>query len=302
MAWKSQDEKTLQFKCEELEMSRKIMWNGKNYERLINFIGPKDNITALDIGCGTGYIIRQIGKHTKNSKLFGVDISDEFIEAAKSLSLSEKLDIKFIQDSVYTLPFPDEYFDLVTSQFVLLNLESPDDAIDEVYRVLKHGGKFVCVETPSNTRLIYDSSVPGEIIELEHLINKLITDKWGNKGVDKDIGLRIPELFKNHHFKQIDIEGYFNIKLGSYPYVLEGIKERALYMVKMLERQERRLSGLVEDGLLTEQQKEKYMGFYRKKRNDVYSDPSLAMDDMSIHGSLCLMTSGIKQVNNTGEL
>lgn len=294
MNWKSQDENTLKFNPNELEISRKYIWDEKNHKRLMEFIGARDSIKVLDVGCGTGYIIRQVAKASQNSELYGLDIAQELLDHASILATSENSNITFLKGSIYDIPFPDNYFDLVTGQFVLLNIDSPEVTIKEIFRVLKPTGKFVSIEPPTNTRIIYDSHVPEEIIKIEHLVNESITKKWANSGIDKNIGLRIPELLNKQGFKNIDIEGYFNIKLGSYPYTLEGIVERSTSLLQMMERQERRLSDLVKDGVLTIEQKNAYMKFHRDKRTNIIQNPEIALNDMSIHGSLCLMACGYK--------
>lgn len=292
--WKSQDQNTLKFNPNELETSRKYIWDTKNHKRLMEFISAQNNTNILDVGCGTGYIIRQIANEVSGSKLFGLDIAKELLEFAEKISKEEGKEISFIQGNIYSLPFPDNYFDLVTGQFVLLNIEKPENAIEEIYRVLKPGGKFVSIEPPTNTRIIYDPSIPEDILEIEHTITSSVTKQCSDKGVDKNIGLRIPEMLNKHGFKDIDIEGYFNIKLGSYPYNDEGIIERAISLLEMLKRQERRTSELVSEGKMSEQDMNRYLTFHKNKRSSVIENPKLAYNDMSIHGSLCTMICGFK--------
>ena len=51
--------------------------------------------------------------------------------------------------NAYDIQYPDNYFDFVTCQTLLLHLDNPEKAIKEMYRVLKPGGLLLCVE-PDN--------------------------------------------------------------------------------------------------------------------------------------------------------
>jgi len=91
----------------------------------------------LDVGCGNGDFILELEKLGFDA--CGVDINED-----------HNLNDKFIKINLQTerYPFPDNYFDLVFSKSVIEHLREPDFLFDEVYRVLKPGGTFICL-TPS---------------------------------------------------------------------------------------------------------------------------------------------------------
>lgn len=59
--------------------------------------------------------------------------------------------LQFIHGNAMELPFPDETFDYVTIGFGLRNVPDYNQVIQEMYRVVKPGGKVVCLETSQPT-------------------------------------------------------------------------------------------------------------------------------------------------------
>lgn len=99
---------------------------------------------VLDLGCGIGGPARMLAAEF-NCKVTGIDLSHEFIRTAKALSSLVGLQDKteFIQASALDLPFEDEYFDMVWTQHVQMNIEDKRTFYSEAHRVLKQEGKLV---------------------------------------------------------------------------------------------------------------------------------------------------------------
>lgn len=94
----------------------------------------------LDIGCGNGEItshFEQLGM-----VVYGLDISDSAIGNLNNDSFKKYN----LNNTNY--PFGDNEFDFIFSKSVVEHLREPDILIDEAYRMLKHGGTFICM-TPS---------------------------------------------------------------------------------------------------------------------------------------------------------
>lgn len=103
-------------------------------------ITPLSNKKVLDVGCGTGWLFKQLirfGADPEN--MCGVDLLPEAIEEARKIST--KIDIR--QGNADTLPFGDESFDLV-AQFIMFSSILDDvmrkDVAEEMLRVLKNNG------------------------------------------------------------------------------------------------------------------------------------------------------------------
>lgn len=98
---------------------------------------PK-NLSILDAGCWEGYVSRYLAKQWH--KVTWVDLSSFLIEAAQQIKInSESYQIW----DVTHLDFPDASFDVVISNFVLIDMKNPVKAIEEISRVLKVWGRFI---------------------------------------------------------------------------------------------------------------------------------------------------------------
>ena len=102
---------------------------------------------VLDVGCGEGRHIFGCLNEFQNIFCIGIDQDIPSLSKCKEgLEFFKELDSKatvFMQGSVYKLPFENNSFDLVICSEVLEHLEDYHAAIDEIYRVLKPGGKFL---------------------------------------------------------------------------------------------------------------------------------------------------------------
>jgi len=100
----------------------------------------------LDIGCGTGFhleFLEKMNKEMENkskdkqkNELYGIDVSDEMLKIASKKLKNSAL----MSASAEKLPFPDERFDTVLCVFMVLNMCDYEKVMQEIYRVLKHGG------------------------------------------------------------------------------------------------------------------------------------------------------------------
>jgi demethylmenaquinone methyltransferase/2-methoxy-6-polyprenyl-1,4-benzoquinol methylase len=103
----------------------------------------------LDLCCGTGdmtFALRaQAGK--SNPKLWGADFSHAMLRRAHAKSLDRSSAgvhsamPRWIEADALRLPFPDEYFDLITLAFGFRNLADYDAGLREIARVLRRGGE-----------------------------------------------------------------------------------------------------------------------------------------------------------------
>jgi len=104
--------------------------------------------TVLDVGCGHGYGTAEMAKHAAD--ITGADYSAPTVEAnnARYKAFSN---LRFVQNKVPPLNFPNESFDVVTSFQFIEHLETRSEFIREAYRVLKHGGVLL-LSTPNVKR------------------------------------------------------------------------------------------------------------------------------------------------------
>lgn len=104
---------------------------------------------SLDVAGGTGDIAFRIVKRggaLVHTTVFDINASMLEVGEQRAIKkgLSEKLD--FIEGNAEELPFEDNSFDAYTIAFGIRNVPKMEKAIGEAYRVLKPGGRFLCLE------------------------------------------------------------------------------------------------------------------------------------------------------------
>ena len=96
---------------------------------------------VLDAGCGDGVLSCMLAH--EGAEVYGIDISRKALEVAKKRCRNAR----FYHASIYSLPFPDKFFDHITCLEVIEHLADPDKALTELKRVWKGSGKII-ITTP----------------------------------------------------------------------------------------------------------------------------------------------------------
>jgi len=100
---------------------------------------------VLDIGSGIGEFLELY------PDAIGIDMNPDCVASCL------KKGLKCIEGSAYHLPFDDGFFDGVLLNNVLEHLERPEDALAEIWRVLKRGGSLI-IEVPGEKGFRYDKT------------------------------------------------------------------------------------------------------------------------------------------------
>jgi ubiquinone/menaquinone biosynthesis C-methylase UbiE len=103
--------------------------------------------TILDIGCGGGRTVDKLAAVATQGKVYGVDYSDESVEATKRTN-ARWIDLGRVEirnASVSQLPFPADTFDLATAVETHFWWSSLTNDIREVFRVIKPGGTLLII-------------------------------------------------------------------------------------------------------------------------------------------------------------
>lgn len=112
---------------------------------------PDESTRVLDAGCGTGQTAAYIAKEY-SCHVTALDNNEIMVVKANERFTAEKLQLKAMEGSVEELPFPDDYFDIVLSESVMLFTDM-DKTISEFSRVLKPNGKLLAVEIAMETKM-----------------------------------------------------------------------------------------------------------------------------------------------------
>ncbi len=102
---------------------------------------------ALDIAGGTGDLALAFSKKVgKTGQVVHTDINEAMLRVGRDRLLDVGVVLPTVVCDAEKLPFPDAYFDLVSVAFGLRNMTHKDQALAEMCRVLKPGGKLLVLE------------------------------------------------------------------------------------------------------------------------------------------------------------
>jgi len=111
--------------------------------------GARAGMKILDIAGGTGDLTLRFSRIVgKEGQVTLADINDSMLKVGRD-KLTDKgavANIDFVQANAECLPFPDNYFDIITIAFGLRNVTDKDAALRSMQRVLKPGGKLMVLE------------------------------------------------------------------------------------------------------------------------------------------------------------
>ena len=115
-------------------------------KNLINMMNPSPKNNLIDVACGTGDIGKLFLENTKNNTpITCVDPNKGMISKGKE-KLNKYKKINWIIAPAEKLPSTDNTFDYYTISFGLRNAKNINKTLSEAYRVLKPGGRFLCLE------------------------------------------------------------------------------------------------------------------------------------------------------------
>ncbi|HHW20758.1 MAG TPA: ubiquinone/menaquinone biosynthesis methyltransferase [Thermodesulfovibrio thiophilus] len=192
-----------------------FIWRGKMADQVV------DNNThlVLDLASGTGDSAIALLKRGVN--VIGLDISFEMLKTGankikkkysrQSQLFNKKISFFPVTGSGYQIPMRDSFVDAVTSAFGIRNMHDTEDALREIYRVIRPEGRVVILEF----------SLPESFIRKPYLfyLKKIIpvmASMLSVKSAYEYLGKSIEEFYKPSEFvRLLDICGFKNIKAFS---------------------------------------------------------------------------------------
>ena len=213
------------FNCP-MEKKEAFKFTGEDAENYDFYLGPilfepyarylaskidTTSVTAvLEVACGTGRVTRHIRKTLPaDIKLTVTDISNDMLNVAKRGLGKEN--IGFQAEDAQNLSFADNSFDLVICQFGMMFLPDKKKGFQEIYRVLKPGGKFMF--------FTWDNTLNMPLFKL--LVNDLVVPHFEYEDTTRffvPFSLHRPKVLmdwmKNAGFKNIETDNVV-LKSGS---------------------------------------------------------------------------------------
>ena len=149
----------------------------------IENIRINEKYKLLDLGFGGGMVLKILSKKYKDIKLFGIDFSEESIKLGNKNNMKDIKNgkITLLQADIEKIPFPENYFDVVTAFQTHYHWQNLDKKIIEIYRVLNENGQFIIVGE------IYKINYHMKKYKTENELKKLFEETGFNKIEYKEI-------------------------------------------------------------------------------------------------------------------
>jgi demethylmenaquinone methyltransferase / 2-methoxy-6-polyprenyl-1,4-benzoquinol methylase len=130
-----------------------FLWRPRALGQLDRFRTPGPIRRALDIGCGTGDLARQVARRYPAATVVAADFTRPMLLNAqrRGRRATEGARVPLVRATALRLPFPDGTFDLVTNAFLARNLASLPVGLAEMRRVLRPGGTLLTLEITEPT-------------------------------------------------------------------------------------------------------------------------------------------------------
>ena len=145
-------------------------------KNLIHMMNPSPNQKLIDVACGTGDIVKiYLDLTNKDSNVTCVEPNKGMIKKGKEKLVNYR-NLKWINATAERLPLAENLYDFYTISFGLRNTKDLNKSLSEAYRVLKPGGRFLCLEFSKiqNSGLEY---VYKNYSKLLPLVGKLVVGK-----------------------------------------------------------------------------------------------------------------------------
>lgn len=156
-------------------------------------LAPAHGLNVLDVGCGTGDLLRLLAPLVAPGRAVGIDLSETMIAEANSRSESTFANLVFARGDIFDLQFQDGAFDRVTANQVLVHLPNPWAALAEMCRVLAPDGAISITEMDWGTMVVESSHR-----ELSRRFTELTCEGLRNGLISRELSGRLSGLGFKH--------------------------------------------------------------------------------------------------------
>lgn len=104
-----------------MELTWRYAYQPEFVPLLMDYLGVRPGMRILDVGCGSGFLSRTLARTLDDVQVVGLDVDEKLLDLAHQMLGREGLidRVELRQGNAYQIPYPDETFDLVTSQTLL---------------------------------------------------------------------------------------------------------------------------------------------------------------------------------------
>jgi arsenite methyltransferase len=192
------------------------LWSAPFGLKLLDYIDYKQNISALDIGFGTGFPLTEMALRLGDSStVYGIDPwSEAIVRARKKIEYYRITNVKIFEGVAESIPLNDNSVDLIVSNNGINNVSDINQVISECSRIIKSSGQFVQTMNLDMTMFEFYGQLEKVLSELGmsteiDLMRQHIYEK--RRPADEMIS-----MIKNHGFIIRDLEhDQFNYKFSN---------------------------------------------------------------------------------------
>jgi len=165
----------------------------------------RGNHRVLDLACGTATLTILLKQDQPLAEVVGIDGDDRILAIAKTKANAVGVEIQFDEGMSFDLPYPDEFFDRVTSSlfFHHLSRENKVKTLGEVIRVLKPNGEFH----------VADWGLPANLVM--KVLSRSIQLLDGFETTADNFNGFLPKLMADAGFEQIEETNHYNTLFGT---------------------------------------------------------------------------------------
>ncbi|WP_377888790.1 demethylmenaquinone methyltransferase [Alkalihalobacillus sp. R86527] len=176
----------------------------------------KEGAEALDVCCGTAdWTLAMAEAVGESGRAIGLDFSENMLEVGKAkVKNQNKSNVTLIHGNAMELPFEDNSFDYVTIGFGLRNVPDYNQVIKEMYRVVKPGGRVVCLETSQPTLPVFRQVYYGYFKFVMPVLGKMFAKSYDEYSWLQESASSFPgaeelrKLFLSNGFDRVDVKPY----------------------------------------------------------------------------------------------
>jgi SAM-dependent methyltransferase len=180
----------------EEEQERLALLNRLTNAPFLEFLNLCGDEQVLEVGSGLGILAAEVSGKVPGGSVIGLEYSEDQLAKARSL---EAASLSFQKGDAHHLPFEDSSFDVVYCRYVLEHLTRPADAVAEMHRVLRPGGRALAQE--NNILIIEFYPVCPTF---DHVWRQFAVLQ-GQLGGDALIGKKLFPLFMQAGFEKIEL-------------------------------------------------------------------------------------------------
>jgi len=214
-----------QFLAKFLEDVANLPVVAEGFELQLRMLDIKPGNDVLDVGCGIGLQALEMATlAAPTGKVVGTDISTVMIDIAKGRTANAGLPLEFLTADASSQPFPDQSFDRIRTERVLMYVPDTEQTIKEFKRLLKPGGRLVIFDFDWDAIVIahHDKALTRKII-------RYASDSFPNGRIGSDLyrQLRNPG-FKNVGVTPSSYYGNSEMLLNLTKRIYEGILQTGI--------------------------------------------------------------------------